>query len=119
MGRPRIQIDKRMFEEMCGLFCTLKEMCAILGVSEDTVQRWCKRTYKRGFREVYAEKSAMGRMSLRRSQLRLAETNPAMAIFLGKNYLGQTDQQRVEVTRADDESSVYIENYFASKNDEG
>ena len=32
------------------------------------------------------------KIKLRKNQLRLSETSAAMAIFLGKNYLGQTDQ---------------------------
>ena len=31
-------------------------------------------------------------MSLRRLQFRMAEKSPAMAIWLGKQYLGQTDK---------------------------
>ena len=35
-------------------------------------------------------------MSLRRMQYKLAEKNTAMAIFLGKQYLGQKDNIEVE-----------------------
>lgn len=35
-------------------------------------------------------------MSLRRAQFRLAEKSAAMAIFLGKNYLGQSDNVAIE-----------------------
>ena len=35
-------------------------------------------------------------MSLRRTQFKLAEKNPTMAIFLGKQYLGQRDNIEVE-----------------------
>ena len=35
-------------------------------------------------------------MSLRRAQFNLAKTNAAMAIFLGKNYLGQKDSADIE-----------------------
>ena len=35
-------------------------------------------------------------MSLRRAQFRLAEKSAAMAIFLGKNYLGQSDHVVIE-----------------------
>jgi len=45
-----------------------------------------------GFSEVYAQKRGSGRISLRRIQFRLAQKNAAMAIFLGKNMLGQTDK---------------------------
>ena len=31
-------------------------------------------------------------MSLRRNQFKLSETNVTMAIFLGKQYLGQSDK---------------------------
>ena len=34
-------------------------------------------------------------MSLRRKQWNLAESNASMAIFLGKNYLNQRDQQSI------------------------
>jgi hypothetical protein len=35
-------------------------------------------------------------MSLRRTQFRLAEKSAAMAIFLGKQYLGQSDNVFIE-----------------------
>lgn len=47
--------------------------------------------------EVFNEKSMRGNVSLRRMQWKLAEKSPAMAIFLGKNYLSQKDERDVEV----------------------
>lgn len=91
MARPRIEIDQKTFEGLCGLQCTLPEIASVLNCSEDTVERWCKRTYNEGFAETYKKHSAKGLISLRRAQFRLAEKNAAMAIFLGKNYLGQKD----------------------------
>ena len=41
-------------------------------------------------------------MSLRRNQFKLAEKSAAMAIFLGKNYLGQTDRFEQIVTEVED-----------------
>ena len=49
------------------------------------------------FSEVYAEKRQKGRASLRRSQFRLAEKSATMAIWLGKQYLGQKDQVEASV----------------------
>lgn len=43
------------------------------------------------FAEVYQKENAKGKMSLRRNQFKLSEKSAAMAIFLGKNYLGQRD----------------------------
>lgn len=91
MGRRRIEIDQRQFEQLCFMQCTLGEIAGWFGCSEDTIQRWCKRTYRKTFGEVYAGKSQGGRISLRRAQFELAKKSPAMAIWLGKQYLGQSD----------------------------
>ena len=90
-GRPRKEINKDQFEKLCGIMCTLSEIAGIFDCSEDTIEAWCKRTYKACFSEVFKTYSASGKVSLRRMQFKLAERNAAMAIFLGKNYLGQRD----------------------------
>ena len=43
------------------------------------------------FSEVFKQKRGVGKISLRRHQWRLAEKNANMAIWLGKQYLGQSD----------------------------
>lgn len=107
MGRPKIEIDKKQFETMCGLQCTRDEICAILDIQDDTLNRWCKETYDgKTFSAVFEEKRSLGKMSLRRAQFKLAEKSAAMAIFLGKNYLGQTDQVD---TKVEFESDGFIE----------
>ena len=106
MGRPRIEIDENQFKKLCEYMCTLEEIAGIFNCSEDTIERWCKRTFDMTFADAYKKYSAEGRMSLRRKQFALAETSAAMAIFLGKNYLGQTD--KVE-SKVDFESDGFIE----------
>lgn len=93
-GRPCIVIDKDQFEELCKMQCTELEICSWFGCSDETLNKWCKKTYKKTFRDTFAEKREGGKISLRRSQWNLAQTNPSMAIFLGKNYLGQCDDPR-------------------------
>ena len=90
-GRPRKEIDNKIFENLCGLQCTLEEIAGVFDCSVDTIERWCKREYRETFAEVYKKHSAKGKTSLRRTQFKLAEKSAAMAIFLGKNYLGQKD----------------------------
>ena len=90
-GRPKKEIDKKIFENLCGLQCTLEEIAGVFDCSADTIERWCKREYGETFAEVYKKHSAKGKTSLRRIQFKLAEKSAAMAIFLGKNYLGQKD----------------------------
>jgi len=91
MARPRIEIDKDSFEKLCGLQCTKAEICGFFDITDKTLDAWCTRTYKKGFSDIFEQKRGAGKISLRRAQFRLAEHNAAMAIFLGKNYLGQTD----------------------------
>lgn len=94
-GRPTIPINKDEFEKLCGIHCTVEEIAAFFSCSHDTVERWCKKTYKKPFTEVYKEKQSLGKVSLRRSQFRLAQKNVVMSIWLGKQYLGQKDEQTV------------------------
>lgn len=90
-GRPRKEINQKLFENLCAIQCTEVEICAALECCEDTLNAWCKRTYKMTFSETYKSKSQMGKSSLRRTQFKLAEKNASMAIWLGKQYLGQKD----------------------------
>lgn len=91
----KVDIDKQVFENLCGIQCTKKEVCSVLGCSHDTVERFCKKTYKMTFEEAREVFSEGGKASLRRTQFMLAEKNPAMAIFLGKQYLNQRDSYEV------------------------
>lgn len=106
MGRPRKEIDKIEFEKLCGLQCTKEEMCGWFDVTDKTLESWCKRVYKKGFSEIFSEKRGKGKISLRRSQFKLAEKSAAMAIFLGKNYLGQSDRIEQVVTNVEDLSPL-------------
>ena len=86
------RIDKKQFENLCGLQCTLLEICDFFDVEDDTLNSWCKKTYGTTFSEVFKLKRGKGQISLRRMQWKLAEKNPTMARFLGKQYLGQKDK---------------------------
>ena len=85
------KIDKKQFENLCGIQCTKEEICSVLDVSEKTLNSWCNSTYGENFSLVFDKKREYGKSSLRRNQWKLAEKNSAMAIFLGKQYLGQKD----------------------------
>lgn len=111
MGRPRKEINKTEFEKLCFLQCTRSEFCTWFDVNGDTLNRWCKENYDgRTFSTVFQEKRENGLISLRRTQFQLAEKSPAMAIFLGKNLLGQTDkvEQTQNINGAVPTVQVYI-----------
>lgn len=99
MGRPKIKIDKSQFEALCGVQCTEIEIADYFNCSVDTIENWCKAEYDgQTFSDVYKKKSSFGKISLRRHQFRMAENNVSMAIFLGKQYLGQRDNPDIAFT---------------------
>lgn len=92
MARPKKVFDKELVEKLASILCTNQEIAAVVGVSNDTIERRCKEELEKG-----REK---GRASLRRMQWALAEKgNCAMLIWLGKQYLGQKD--KVDFSEAD------------------
>ena len=100
------RIDKRQFETLCGMQCTEEEICSVFEVSKDTLLRWCKNTYEMDFADVFKEKRAYGTASLRRTQWRMAEKNVAMAIWLGKQYLGQREAQITDIKMSADDGFI-------------
>lgn len=85
MARPRKQVDVSLLEGLARIGCTDEEMGVLLGVSSDTLVRRFAEHIKKGRAEM--------KMSLRRLQIKLAEQgNATMAIWLGKQNLGQKDK---------------------------
>jgi len=101
-GRPLREFDRKTFENLCELQCTEKEICDFFETTDKTLIAWIKRTYKDevenpSFSEVFEKYAASGKISLRRYQFRLAEKSATMAIWLGKQYLGQKDMQTIQM----------------------
>lgn len=99
-GRPKKEIDQKIFENLCALQCTEVEICSCFDVSDKTLNGWCKRTYGKNFSEVFRRKREKGKISLRRTQFKLAEKSATMALWLGKQYLNQRDNVDVTVSDA-------------------
>lgn len=104
MARPRIQINKEDFEKLCGLQCTKEEIAGWFNCSEDTIERFCDREYGESFAVVADKKRGVGKISLRRTQWKLAEKSATMAIFLGKQYLDQSDKIEQTISGIDDKT---------------
>ena len=99
MARPLKEINWDDFEKLCAIQCTGEEIAAFFEVDYDTLNAICKRHFSKGFSECFAQKRQTGKISLRRRQYQSAiEGNPSMMIWLGKNWLGQQDQQVIEGT---------------------
>lgn len=102
MGRPRKEIDKAEFEKLCAMQCTRDEICGWFDVSQKTLEGWCKRTYGDTFSPVFNQKRSIGKISLRRAQYQAAlGGNTALLIWLGRNYLGQTDKVEIDLHESD------------------
>ncbi len=83
-GRPALQIDARIVAGMAFAGATTVEIAEFLECSTDVIER--------RFAAHLRKKRSSMRLRLRRAQFRLAmEGNVTMLIWLGKQYLGQSD----------------------------
>lgn len=91
-GRPKKEVNWQQVDQMCALHCTGEEQASILGMSYEALNYKCKEAHGIGFLDYFKQKSANGRMSLRRRQYTAAmDGNTTMLVWLGKNWLGQRD----------------------------
>lgn len=97
-GRPKIEIDYATVEKLANIQCTQDEIASFIGVSTRTLQR------DEQFMELFNKGRESGKMSLRRIQWKHAEKSASMAIWLGKQYLGQKDN--IEVANTDELNKV-------------
>ena len=102
-GRPKAEFDIKAFQDLVGLGCTQEEICWYFRdengkpANIDTLTRWCKRTFDMTFQEYFKQNGFMAlKIRLRRNQFKLSEKSAAMAIWLGKQYLGQKDNIEFE-----------------------
>ena len=97
-GVPRKEVDFNLLDNLIAIFCTGEECAGVLEIDYDTLNRNIKEKFNIGFSEYFKQKNFKGRASLRRTQFNMAQTNPALAISLGKQYLGQKDTPLVDQT---------------------
>ena len=95
MGRPRKGINFEEFKKLCGLQCTEEEIAGFFDIGVTALVSRINEKYSMTFQEAFKRFSSNGKISLRRTQFKLAKKSAAMAIWLGKQYLGQAE--RVEV----------------------
>lgn len=91
-GRPRIEIRWEEVDKLCALHCTGDEIAAFFNCTYDTLQNRCLEEKEMRFSDYFKQKSGAGKISLRRRQYEMAKHSCAMAIWLGKQWLGQTEK---------------------------
>ena len=96
-GPKKIRINWKKIDKLCQIQCTQEEIASVMGCDLDTIGNRCLEKHKIKFSEYFKQKRIGGRSSLRRTQWLMAQRNPALAIFLGKNYLGQADKSEIDL----------------------
>lgn len=95
VGRPKINLNLEELERLSRLNCTMPEISAYFDIPLRTLED--KFTNEVDVRKAIEKGRATGKLSLRRRQIQIMEetNNPTMAIWLGKQMLGQTDKQEI------------------------
>lgn len=110
MGRPQKPIDWNLFEQLCAIQCTQYEIASMLKINVDTLHDRSLEYYKcTTYSEVYKKFSESGKCSLRRNQFVLSKTNAAMAIWLGKQWLGQKEPEKLVDILLEETAKVQME----------
>lgn len=92
-GRPRKVLTEdalKLVENLWRIMCTEEDIAIILGTTRETL---FSKENEPLFKEAYKKGQANARQSLRRKQYEVAmKGNVSMLIWLGKQWLGQTDK---------------------------
>ena len=101
-GRPKMKLNATgiaVIEALARVQCTHDEIAACLGTTKDTL--YAKHNIE-AFSTAYKKGIEEGKMSLRRTQFKLAQESATMAIWLGKQILGQREKPIEESGDTDD-----------------
>lgn len=85
-------INWELFHKLAEFQCTQREIADALSVSVDTLERACERELGVKLADLWEQKKGAGRARLRKIQWNLAPQSAGMAIFLGKQLLGQKNE---------------------------
>ncbi|HCE10672.1 MAG TPA: hypothetical protein DEQ40_19090 [Oxalobacteraceae bacterium] len=100
-GRPKADLDLEKLQTLCEINCTLDEIAAAFGVHKMTIIR--RQQEEPEFAAIIEAGRANFRVSVRRQQLALLMAgNATMGVWLGKQYLGQRDQMKIEASGPND-----------------
>jgi len=122
-GRPPADVDLEQFEKLYELQCTQEEIASFFRLSLSTIKRLAATPE---VRNILDRGAALGRISIRRQQFRLLrEGSNTMAIWLGKQYLGQREKidttlrtppgeaLRIEAEISDRRQAILLNELFA------
>ena len=92
-------VDFEQFEKLCTMQCTQKEIMDFFNIqSKDTINARIREHYGENecFKSVYERFKSGGKIAIRRKQFQVGMSgNTSMLIWLGKNWLDQSDKQDI------------------------
>ncbi len=115
VGAPPKEVNWTLFEDLCSLQCTQSEICSVLKLTDKTLLLKIKEHYGEDYSDTYKKYSEFGKSSLRRYQFAQAKKNPGMAIWLGKQWLGQKDHQDIVSTPNDEKLDALLSDVKSMK----
>ena len=90
MARPKLDIDPERVEMLASFGCSTIEIARLHNCDESTIRLRFKNELERGRENM--------KIKLRQLQWKQAENgNTSLLIFLGKQYLGQSDRNELEL----------------------
>ena len=97
MARPKkYNIDPKEVEKLASFGCTDTEIASFFGCSTDLIRK--------SYSENLTKGREKGKIRLRQMQWKAADKgNVTMLIWLGKQVLGQSDKQEIELIKPIDE----------------
>ena len=96
VGRPRALIDWVIVDQYLKAQCKGTAVASILGIHPNTLYEECKRIHNVNFSEYSSLKKGEGIELLKAAQYKEAMSgNVTMQIWLGKQYLQQSDRQDI------------------------
>ncbi len=76
------ELERKAFESLCGMQCSVEELCGWFGCDESALDTWCCQAYGESFRQTFDRLTMAGRIALRRDQVLAAKKNVSMSRYL-------------------------------------
>lgn len=95
VGRPKVNINLVELQKLCTLNCTMPEIAHFFDIPLRTLEDRFKND--QDVRNAIEKGRSQGKLSVRRKQLQIMDenNNATMAIWLGKQLLGQRDKHDI------------------------
>ena len=94
-GRAEKKINWKMIDDLCMIQCTLYEIEAIVGITDDTLRKHCMRDHGMTLLEYMRSKRALGVASVRRELFKKAMSGETRSlIYLSEKYLRETKEEK-------------------------